>query len=135
MTTLVVLKGTTVWVGKDLSSESVTLFRHTMKQDMMIAYPTTDAATGPKVIALARNVETIGEPKLTMLKLFVRFNTPGPTHAASLFELLQHGFDLFVTDHKTYPLLIVHSMNVDEADDDVTAEFLRSVLDDATFPS
>jgi len=85
-----------------------------MKQDLSIPYPTADEDEGPKVIALSRNIETIKNPKLMMLKMFVLSNTPGRTSSASLLELLEQGFDVFLTDHETYPLMIVHYMHVDE---------------------
>ncbi len=114
---LLIHKGTGVWVGKDLTSSSLTLFPHNMKQDLSIPYPTADEDKGPKVIALARNVESIKNPKLMMLKMFVLSNTPGPQSSASLLELLEQGFDVFLTDHETYPLLVAHSDMVDEIDE------------------
>jgi len=111
---LLIRKGTGVWVGKDLTSSSVTLFPHTLKQDLSIPYPIADEDDGPKVIALASNVESIKHPKLMMLKMFRLSNTPGSKSSASLFELLEEGFDVFVTDHDIYPLLIAHSDMVDE---------------------
>jgi hypothetical protein len=90
-----------------------------MKRDLAIPYPTADEDKGPKVIALARDVENIREPKRMMLKMFVLSGTPGPQQRASLLELLELGFDVFVTDHETYPLMIVASRNVDEAEDDI----------------
>ncbi len=116
-TRFLIRKGTGVWVGKDLTSSSVTMFPHTMKRDLSIPYPTADEDEGPKVIALASNVESIKHPKLMMLKMFVLSNTPGSKSSASLFELLEEGFDVFVTDHDIYPLLIAHSDMVDEIDE------------------
>lgn len=121
---LLIRKGTTVWVGKDLSSTNLTLFRHTMKHDLAIPYPTADDGDGPKVISLARDVESIREPKRMMLKLCVLTHTPGPANSASLLDLLEAGFDVFVTDHETYPMLIVHSNNVDEVDEIVDSEWV-----------
>ena len=114
---LLIRKDTKVWVGKDLTSSSLTLFRHRMKQDLSIPYPTADEHEGPKVIALSRCVESIKNPKLMMLKMFVLSNTPGPQSSASLLELLEQGFDVFLTDHDTYSLLIAHSSTVDEIDE------------------
>ena len=116
-TTLIIRKATKVWVGKDLTSKSLTLFQHTMKRDLTVPYPTEDEAEGPKVIALSRDVESIRQPKLMMLKMFEIANTPHPKGNASMLELLEAGYDIFVTDHETYPLLVVHSDHVDEADD------------------
>lgn len=123
--TLLIRKGTTVWVGKDLTSDSLSLFRHTMKRDLAVPYPSMGATApnGPKVVSLSREVESIREPQLTLLKLFVISNTPGPKNPASLLELLEAGYDVFVTENETYPLLIVHSGNVDEVDETPEGEW------------
>ncbi len=123
-TTFLIRKGTEVWIGKDLTDSSLTLFPHTMKRDLSIPYPTTDEDKGPKVIALSRDAANIREPKRMMLKMFVLSNTPGIPPAskgcnykASLLHLLETGYDVFVTDNETYPLMIVHSDMVDEIDE------------------
>ncbi len=126
-TTFLIRKGTRVWVGKDLTSSSLSLFRHVMKRDLAVPYPTEDDAEGPKVIALSRDWENIREPKRMMLKMFVLSGTPGPKDQASLLELLELGFDVFVTDHETYPLMVVYSKNVDEADE---TDWIVEDLDD-----
>ncbi len=116
-TTFLIRKGTSVWVAKDISSPPLALFRHVMKHDLTIPYPTDDEAEGPKVIALSRDAMDIPEPKRMMLKMFMLTSAPGPKEQASLLELLQLGFDVFVTDHETYPLMVVYFKNVDEVDE------------------
>ncbi len=127
-TRFLIRKGTDVWVGKDLTSSSLSLFPHVMKRDLSIPYPTADEDEGPKVIALSRNVDSIRHPKLMMLKLFTLSNTPGPKSSASLFELLEAEFDIFMTDHDTYPLLVSRSSDVDEVDEKWDVEDLGDGL-------
>jgi len=88
-----------------------------MKHDLAIPYPTGDEAEGPKVIALSRDAADIREPKRMMLKMSVLSGTPGLKDRSSLLELLELGFDVFVTDHETYPLMVVYSKSVDEVDE------------------
>lgn len=116
-TTFLIRKGTSVWVAKDISSPPLALFRHVMKHDLAIPYPTEDESKGPKVVALSRDAMDIPEPKRMMLKMFVLTSAPGPKEQASLLELLKLGFDVFVTDHETYPLMVVNYKNVDEVDE------------------